>query len=151
MKETTGWEAKTIHRMLKIDPKAFGFKRNEENSLKCDLLVVVESLMVDICLMHSLRMTKRDGESNFYFVSAEDPDQAVEHILDMVKNRIPKSFGLDHIRDIKVLCPMNRGGVGALLLNIELQAAQNSVVENKAERFGSTFAPGDKVMQNQND
>jgi exodeoxyribonuclease V alpha subunit len=58
---------------------------------------------------------------------------------------------LDHIRDIQVLCPMNRGGVGARSLNIELQAALNPAGDNKVERFGWTFAPGDKVMQIEND
>src|SRR5262249_27268402 len=61
--------------------------------------------------------------------------------------RIPRQFGLDPIRDIQVLCPMNRGGVGARSLNIELQAALNPAGEHKVERFGWTFAPGDKVMQ----
>jgi len=60
-------------------------------------------------------------------------------------------FGLDPIRDIQVLCPMNRGGVGARSLNIELQAALNPAGERKVERFGWTFAPGDKVMQIEND
>ncbi len=46
---------------------------------------------------------------------------------------------------------MNRGGVGARSLNIELQAALNAPGENKVERFGSTFTPGDKVMQIEND
>ena len=36
------------------------------------------------------------------------------------KHRIPRRFGLDPIRDVQVLCPMNRGGVGARSLNIEL-------------------------------
>jgi exodeoxyribonuclease V alpha subunit len=218
MKEATGMEAKTIHRMLEIDPKTFGFKRNEGSPLECDLLVVDESSMVDISLMHSLlkavpnhaavmivgdidqlpsvgpgqvladiiasnaipvvRLTevfrqaarsqiitsahrinqgqipdlaRPDGESDFYFVPAEDPNQAVTRIIDLVRTRIPKRFGLDPIRDIQVLCPMNRGGVGARSLNIELQAALNPVGENKVERFGSTFAPGDKVMQIEND
>ena len=218
MKEATGMEAKTIHRMLEIDPKSFGFKRNEESPLDCDLLVIDESSMVDVSLMHALLkavpdhaallivgdidqlpsvgpgqvladvigsgaipvvrltevfrqaaqskiitsahrinqgqlpdLTKPDGESDFYFVPAEDPDQAVTRILDMVKNRIPKRFGLDPIRDIQVLCPMNRGGVGARSLNIELQATLNPSGDNKVERFGSTFAPGDKVMQIEND
>ena len=64
-----------------------------------------------------------------------------------MKTRIPKRFGLNPIRDIQVLCPMNRGGVGARSLNIELQAALNPAGERKIERFGWTFAPGDKVMQ----
>jgi exodeoxyribonuclease V alpha subunit len=46
---------------------------------------------------------------------------------------------------------MNRGGIGARSLNIELQAALNPAGEHKVERFGWTFAPGDKVMQNDYD
>jgi exodeoxyribonuclease V alpha subunit len=46
---------------------------------------------------------------------------------------------------------MNRGGVGARSLNIELQAALNPAGERKVERFGWTFALGDKVMQAEND
>jgi hypothetical protein len=34
-----GFEAKTIHRTLEVDPRAGGFKRNMENPLHCDLLV----------------------------------------------------------------------------------------------------------------
>ena len=51
------------------------------------------------------------------------------------------------MRDILVLCPMNRGGAGARSLNIELQAALNPAGERKVERFSWTFAPADKVMQ----
>ena len=64
-----------------------------------------------------------------------------------MSKRIPRRFGFDPIRDIQVLCPMNRGGVGARSLNIELQAALNLAGAKKVERFGWTFAPGDKVMQ----
>jgi exodeoxyribonuclease V alpha subunit len=46
---------------------------------------------------------------------------------------------------------VNRGGVGARSLNIELQAALNPAGDRKVERFGWTFAPGDKVMQIEND
>ena len=46
---------------------------------------------------------------------------------------------------------MNRGGVGARSLNVELQAALNPAGEEKVERFGWTFSPGDKVMQIEND
>ena len=62
-------------------------------------------------------------------------------ILELVRTRIPRRFGLDPIRDIQVLCPMNRGGVGARSLNIELQAALNPAGERKVERFGWTFRP----------
>ena len=53
-------------------------------------------------------------------MQVEDPETAVARIIELVKTRIPKRFGLDPIRDIQVLCPMNRGGAGARSLNIEL-------------------------------
>jgi exodeoxyribonuclease V alpha subunit len=84
-------------------------------------------------------------------VPAEDPETAVLRIMELLKARIPERFGLKSIRDIQVLSPMNRGGVGARSLNIELQAALNPAGERKVERFGWTFAPGDKVMQIEND
>ena len=96
-------------------------------------------------------LSRPDGDSDFYFVPAEDPETAVARIVDLVKTRIPMRFGFDAVRDIQVLCPMNRGGAGARSLNIELQAALNPAGERKVERFGWTFAPGDKVMQIEND
>jgi ATP-dependent exoDNAse (exonuclease V) alpha subunit len=53
----------------------------------------------------------------------------VARILELVKTRIPRRFGLDPIRDIQVLCPMNRCGVGARAINLELQAAANPAGE----------------------
>jgi exodeoxyribonuclease V alpha subunit len=91
------------------------------------------------------------SDSEVYFVQADDPETAVPRIIELVKTRIPKRFGLNPIRDIQVLCSMNRGGVGASSLNIELQAALNPAGDCKVERFGWTFAPGDKVMQIEND
>ena len=96
-------------------------------------------------------LSKPDGDSDFYFVPAEDPQSAAARIVDLVKTRIPRRFGLDAVRDVQVLCPMNRGAVGARSLNAALQAALNSAGERKVERFGWTFAPGDKVMQVEND
>src|SRR5277367_2623855 len=54
MTEATGVEAKTIHRLLEVDPRSGGFKRNADNPLDCDLLVVDEASMVDILLMQAL-------------------------------------------------------------------------------------------------
>ena len=221
MTEATGREAKTIHRLLEFDPKGYGFKRNEETPLACDLLVLDESSMVDVLLMQSLlkavpshaavlivgdidqlpsvgpgqvladmissrtvpvlRLTEvfrqaaqsriittahainagrmpnlappDEGEADFYYVPAADPEQAVSRIVELVSRRIPTRFGLDPVRDIQVLCPMNRGGVGARSLNIELQAVLNPPADtaSRVERFGWTFAAGDKVMQIEND
>src|SRR4030095_14605416 len=86
-----------------------------------------------------------------YFVQADEPETAMLRIIQLVIKRIPARFGLDPIRDIQVLCPMNRGGIGARSLNIELQRALNPAGERKVERFGWTFARGDKVMQIEND
>ncbi len=93
-----------------------------------------------------------EGEtSDFYFVEANDPEEGVAKLLAVVRERIPRRFGFDPIRDIQVLCPMNRGGLGARSLNIELQRALNPPGETRVERFGWTFCPGDKVMQVVND
>jgi exodeoxyribonuclease V alpha subunit len=63
---------------------------------------------------------------------------------------IPIRFDFYPIRDIQVLCPMNRGGLGARSLNIELPNALNPSGDIRIERFGWTFCPGDKVMQVEN-
>lgn len=52
--ESTGREAKTIHRLLEIDPESFSFRRNEDEPLECDLLVVDEASMVDVPLMSAI-------------------------------------------------------------------------------------------------
>ncbi|MBI4325022.1 MAG: ATP-dependent RecD-like DNA helicase [Chloroflexi bacterium] len=54
LSEATGREAKTIHRLLEVQPSAGGFTRHEERPLEGDLLVVDEASMVDVPLMHSL-------------------------------------------------------------------------------------------------
>ena len=220
MAEATGLEAKTIHRLLEFDPAAYGFRRNAELPLECDLLVVDETSMVDVQLMASLlaaippqaalllvgdvdqlpsvgpgqvladainsgvlpvtRLTEvfrqaassriittahainagtipdlrspPDGESSdFYFLPAETPEQAVALILKVVGERIPARFGLDPIAQVQVLCPMARGGCGSRSLNIELQKLLNPDPAEQVERFGWRFAPGDKVMQIAND
>ena len=53
MSEATGMEAKTIHRLLEYNPKD-GYKRNEENPLEGDALIVDECSMIDIILMNNL-------------------------------------------------------------------------------------------------
>ena len=54
LSESTGLEAKTIHRLLETDPRTGEFRRTEEHPLDCDLLVVDEASMVDVLLMRSL-------------------------------------------------------------------------------------------------
>ena len=211
-------EASTIHRLLDVDPATGSFKRNTENPLDCDLLVVDETSMVDVMLMRALldavpetaallivgdtdqlpsvgprqvladmiasdavpvvRLTevfrqaarsrivtsahdinrgvipdlsRQDRESQFHFATAEEAETAAARIVELVKTRIPKGFGLNPLEDIQVLCPMNRGAAGARSLNVRLQTALNPSRERQVERFGWTFAAGDKVMQTVND
>lgn len=215
--DSTGLEAKTIHRLLEVDPRHGGFRRNDEHALDCDLLIVDEASMIDVPLMHALlkavpdraavvfvgdvdqlpsvgpgqvladiiasaaipvvRLTEvfrqaaesriivnahrinqglmpewvQDPGSDFHFIECSDAANAVARIVQIVRERIPARYGLDPIRDIQVLCPMNRGGLGARSLNIDLQQALNPSAEPRVQRFGSIFGIGDKVMQIEND
>ena len=70
----------------------------------------------------------------------------------VVAERIPARFGLDPIRDVQVLCPMNRGRLGARTLNLELQQLLNPPGEAQwSSASAGRSAPGDKVMQVEND
>lgn len=88
--------------------------------------------------------------SDFYFVEAEDPEEALKGIKELVQQRIPAKFGFKPPMDIQVLAPMHRGVVGAQNLNRELQQLLNPGASG-IERSGSTFRVGDKVMQMTND
>jgi len=70
-----------------------------------------------------------------------------------VQERIPERFRLDPIRDVQVLCPMNRGSLGVRELNTALQRALNPARpgQQAVERFGWRFQTGDKVIQTEND
>ena len=63
LSESTGQEATTIHRLLDFDPATFDFKRNADNPLSTDLLVVDECSMVDIVLMNQLLRAVPDAAS----------------------------------------------------------------------------------------
>ncbi len=220
LSETTGVEARTIHRLLEVQPATGGFGRNEANPLDCDLLVVDECSMVDVALMANLlralppkaalllvgdidqlpsvgpgmvlrhvieskvvpvvRLTEvfrqaahsriitnahrineghmpevppKGQESDFFFIEREEPDEIAAMLVEMVKDRIPSKFKLDPIRDIQVLCPMNRGSLGIRELNVRLQNELNPARagEPVVEKFGWQFHPRDKVIQTEND
>jgi exodeoxyribonuclease V alpha subunit len=90
-------------------------------------------------------------ESDFYVVEIAEPEEGVAKLIEVVTNRIPRRFGLDPIKDVQVLCPMNRGVLGARNLNVELQRVLNPNPPATVERFGWRFSPGDRVMETQND
>jgi exodeoxyribonuclease V alpha subunit len=54
MTETTGQEAKTIHRLLEFNPKKFGFDRDASNPLEADIVILDEASMIDTVLAHHL-------------------------------------------------------------------------------------------------
>ena len=218
LSESTGLEAKTIHRLLEFEPKRMGFKRDADHPLKADLVVLDEVSMIDVTLMNQLLravadhtavllvgdvdqlpsvgpgavladiitsgvlptvrlneifrqaasskiivnahrinqgwLPERPDEptmpSDFYFIEADTPEAIHAKLMNVVTQRISKRFGLHPIRDIQVLTPMNRGGLGARALNAELQQALNPDTGPRISRFGWTFAPGDKVIQTVN-
>lgn len=72
MSEVIGLEAKTIHRLLEVDPRQGGFKKNEHNPLQVDFLIVDESSMLDISLAAALLKAVPD-QAQILFIG--DPDQ----------------------------------------------------------------------------
>jgi exodeoxyribonuclease V alpha subunit len=215
--ETTGCEAKTIHRLLEFDPSLGGFKRDAANPLDCDLLVMDEASMVDVVLAYQLvravparaclvlvgdvdqlpsvgpgtvlrdliaskvvpvaRLTQifrqagqswivraahavnqgempesaPAGSGDFYFVEAATPEAILDRIVTMVRERIPSRFGLDPLRDVQVLTPMNRSELGARNLNARLQEVLNPPRGGlQVQSLGRTFRAGDKILQTQN-
>ena len=94
---------------------------------------------------------RRTGDSDFYVITADTPEDIQAKLLRVVTERIPQRFGLDPIRDVQVLTPMNRGSLGARALNEALQAALNPEATPRVTKFGWTYAPGDKVIQTIND
>jgi exodeoxyribonuclease V alpha subunit len=220
LSEATGVEAKTIHRLLEVQPATGRFGRNEANPLDCDSLTVDEVSMTDVVLManvlralpsnaslllvgdidqlpsvgpgmvlrhlieskvvpvvrltevfrqaaHSRIITNahrinqgrlpeipsKGIASDFFFIEREEPDQIAATLAEMVKTRIPSKFRLNPIRDIQVLCPMNRGSLGVRELNVRLQNEMNPARTDEpfVERFGWQFRPRDKVIQTEND
>ncbi len=90
------------------------------------------------------------AEADFFIVDRRDPDRARDTVIELVASRIPDRFGLDPVRDIQVLTPMNRGPAGAVALNQALQAALNPRGDALV-RGARTYRVGDKVMQLRND
>ena len=85
--------------------------------------------------------------SDFYVVPSASTEDIQRRLLQVVADRIPKRFGLDSLRDIQVLTPMNKGALGTKALNALLQASLNPHAVRKLERFGTVYAEGDKVIQ----
>src|SRR5262250_2762201 len=76
----------------------------------------------------------------------DEPERIAATLVKLVKERIPQRFGVDPIRDVQVLCPMNRGSLGVRELNAALQQVLNPIQsgESSVERFGWRFQMRDK-------
>jgi exodeoxyribonuclease V alpha subunit len=78
---------------------------------------------------------EQEGDaSDFYFVDTQEPAAGVDAILRLVREAIPRRFGLRPLEDVQVLSPMQRGNLGARSLNLALQAALNPT-GTSVERF----------------
>jgi len=92
------------------------------------------------------------GQSDCYFVEADDPDRALQLLKNIVLKSLPKRFGYDPVNDIQVLSPMNRGRLGSASLNQLLQEALNPPSDDKPEieSLSRIFRRGDKIIQLRN-
>jgi exodeoxyribonuclease V alpha subunit len=93
------------------------------------------------------------GDSDFYFITRDDPNAARDTIVELVAERIPARFKLDSIADVQVLTPMHRGELGTAAINRALQERLNAHTTGTLElvRGERVFRPRDKVMQLKND
>lgn len=109
-------------------------------------------------IINAHRVNKGDNpllnekEKDFYFISLRSPQEIVNTIIDLIKERLPNFYGVDPIKDIQVLTPMKKGEVGTFSLNKCIQDALNPKAEEKEEKKigDEIFRVGDKVMQIKN-
>ncbi len=92
---------------------------------------------------------ERAGLSDFYFIRQDDPEKTVDIIIRLARERIPRRFGFDPVKDIQVLTPMHKGTAGSANLNKRLQEALNPR-GRRLQRGGWGFRVNDKVMQVRN-
>jgi exodeoxyribonuclease V alpha subunit len=122
MAEATGHEAKTIHRLLEFSPQNnAGFRRNEENPLDADLVVIDESSMVDTVLMHHL-LKAVPKEATLILVG--DVDQ------------LPSVGAGNVLRDI-----IDSGAVPCIRLNEIFRQARESLIIVNAHKINNGDMP----------
>ena len=131
MSEATGYEAKTIHRLLEYSPKKAAFQKNDEYPLDCDLLIVDEFSMVDCILMHHLL---KAVPVNATFIMVGDV------------NQLPSVGAGNVLNDI-----ISSGVVPVVELNeIFRQAQQSSIIVN-AHKINAGIVPSFKPSNDQLD
>lgn len=91
-----------------------------------------------------------DLAADFYFFPAEDPRRCAERVVEVVTERIPRSFGFEWASSVQVLAPMYKGECGVDALNERLRAALGPASEEF--RLGArSWRVGDRVIHTRND
>lgn len=214
--ELTGYEAKTLHRLLEWAPKEGKFLKNAEDPLLYDVVIVDETSMLDVFLSEKLFQALKEG-SKIILIGDSDqlpsigPGYVLSHLIesgvvpsvvltkifrqgktsDIVKHsheinkgKVPlflkqevsdchfvpsepsgvlqhmKEFLLEtlpargfHESDIQILSPMNKGLLGCVNLNKEIQKAifSKKARPHSLSNANYDFHPGDRVIQLSND
>lgn len=93
-----------------------------------------------------------DKTKDFFFLKRYSGEMALETILDLYKNRLPATYGINPVTSIQILSPSKKGIAGSINLNQQIQAIINPPNIAKTEyTYGKTvFRLGDKVMQIKN-
>ena len=100
-------------------------------------------------VMPDLQSAKEGAD--FYFVNAAEPEAAVPLIVDLAqKTRVPQALGFDPVKGHPGALPHEPRHRGIAPPEHQVRAALDPAGDKKVERFGWTFAPGDKVMQIRN-
>ncbi len=89
--------------------------------------------------------------SDFFFFEVSNPEAVADHIVEIVKTKVPSRWGVDPVQDIQVIAPMYRGAAGVNNLNERLQAELNGDARQAQIKLRNrVFRVGDKVMQTRN-
>ena len=93
-----------------------------------------------------------DKKGDFFYLAREDEDKIIPTIVDLCRNRLPKTYGLDFRDSIQVITPSHKGLAGTEALNAALQSVLNYRDGKKKEKKfrNLIFREGDKVMQIKN-
>ncbi|MBU4259930.1 MAG: AAA family ATPase, partial [Desulfobacteraceae bacterium] len=125
MSEASGYEAKTIHRLLEFSFQKGGFQRNEKKQLDCDLLIIDETSMIDTILM-------------YYLLKAIPPRATLILVGDV--NQLP-SVGAGYIlNDI-----IESGSVPVVELNEIFRQAKGSQIIVNAHKINNGIIPDFKT------
>ena len=92
-------------------------------------------------------------DGDFFFLRRQSEEATAATIVDLVQNRLPRTYGTNVVNQIQIITPSRKGMSGTECLNASLQAALNPPTPGKSERKSRDiiFRVGDRVMQTKND